>query len=529
VPLWWFRYFPSQDGGSHVENADIVRRYSNPSSSLLRRYYVLATNRDLNWLGTLILAGLRTVASTSRAISLLVSGYVILLPISFLFALRSINPRAGPWAFLVLPFVYNYPLHMGFFNFAWSLPFFFLLVGWFLRRGRPARSYVGFAALSLVLYFFHPGTWAMAALTIAILAGVDTCSEWIASARAGSLTLASGVRIGWRGIGMPFLALLPALLLMLRFASHAGGVSSVRFVLQSRTAVYAAVLLNEFAFRNALEHRLVQGFAAVLFLCAAGLFLSKLLRSSFSKTDGLLLVSVMFLVLGFFVPDEMLSGQFLAPRLALFMCLTLILWLGSGIRSRSVRDVALAVSAIASVALLAARMPAYGQIDSLVSEYVSASAAVEGNRTLLPLTFLPFGPEVPGHGRIPMNVHIFQHTAGYIASGRNVVDLANYEANTEDFPVEFREPMNPYKKLGDLENNQGRISQVNLSGYGTDGGTVDYVLLWGARAGREAGNTEDAAPILAQLAAGYEKIFVSKPRGLGELYRRKGLRSAPPL
>jgi hypothetical protein len=105
VPLWWFRYFPSQDGGSHVENADIVRRYSNPSSSLLRRYYVLATNRDLNWLGTLILAGLRTVASTSRAISLLVSGYVILLPISFLFALRSINPRAGPWAFLVLPFV----------------------------------------------------------------------------------------------------------------------------------------------------------------------------------------------------------------------------------------------------------------------------------------------------------------------------------------------------------------------------------------------------------------------------------------
>jgi hypothetical protein len=316
---------------------------------------------------------------------------------------------------------------------------------------------------------------------------------------------------------------------MLRFASHAGGVSSVRFALQSRTAMYSAVLINEFAFRNPLEHRLVQGFGAFLLLCAAGLFLAKLFRFSFSKTDGLLLVPVVFLVLGYVLPDEMLNGQFLRPRLALFMCLTLILWLGSGIRSRSVRNVAIAVSAIASVGLLATRMPAYGQADSLVREYVSASSAIEGNRTLLALNFLQYGPDLPGHGRIPADVHIFQHTSGYIASGRNVVDLANYEANTEDFPVEFRQPMNPYKKLGDIENNQGRISQVNLSGYGTDGGTVDYVLLWGAHARREDGKTADPAPILAQLAAGYERIFVSKPRGLAELYRRKGLPAAPPL
>jgi hypothetical protein len=58
---------------------------------------------------------------------------------------------------------------------------------------------------------------------------------------------------------------------------------------------------------------------------------------------------------------------------------------------------------------------------------------------------------------------------------------------------------------------------------------VDYVLLWGAHARREDGKTADPAPILAQLAAGYERIFVSKPRGLAELYRRKGLPATPPL
>ncbi|HEY6051214.1 MAG TPA: hypothetical protein VIZ58_08185, partial [Thermoanaerobaculia bacterium] len=55
------------------------------------------------------------------------------------------------------------------------------------------------------------------------------------------------------------------------------------------------------------------------------------------------------------------------------------------------------------------------------------------------------------------------------------------------------------------------------------GGSVDYVLLWGARAGPEGGNPVDVSPILAQLSAGYDRIFVSRPRGLAEVYRRKGL------
>jgi hypothetical protein len=89
--------------------------------------------------------------------------------------------------------------------------------------------------------------------------------------------------------------------------------------------------------------------------------------------------------------------------------------------------------------------------------------------------------------------------------------------------------MNPYKKIGDIENNQGRIGLVDLAGYGKSGGTVDYVLLWGARAVRGEGTSTDAAPVLAQLAAGYDRIFVSRPRGLAEVYRRKGLSVRPPL
>lgn len=526
--MWMFRYFPSQDGPSHVENADIIRRYSNPSSEL-RRYYLLATDRELNWLGHLMLAGLRFALPPAPAISLFLSGYVILFPLSVVYALRSVRPRAGPWALLAFPFIYNYPLHMGFFNFAWSIPFFFLLVGWFLRPGRSARSYGVFAAISLVLYLFHPGTWTMAALAIGILAACRTVGDWMGAAKTKSLAPAEAARIAVRGLVLPFLALLPALLLFLRFASRAGGASAMRLKLQAPVNLYAAALLNEFSFRNTLEHRLFQLVLAALILSAAALLLLKIAKRSFSELDSILLVAAAFLALGFLTPDEMLSGQFLRPRLVLFVCLTLILWLGSAIRSRGAALAVMGLGSIASAGLLGTRMTAYRRLDSFVTEYVSAGSAVEPNRTILPLNFLSLGPELPGHGRLPMTVHVFQHTSGYIASERNVVDLANYEANTDDFPVRYRPGMNPYERLGDVENNQARIDRVNLSGYAGTGGSVDYVLLWGARVGPEGGNHTNAAPILRQLEEGYDRVFISRPLGLAEVYRRKGLGARPAL
>ena len=87
----------------------------------------------------------------------LLSGYVILLPISMRYALRTIRPDAGFLAILAFPFVYNFLFHMGFYNFSYSLAMFFFVVGYWLkyREGFTPRKTVVLTILALVLYSCH--------------------------------------------------------------------------------------------------------------------------------------------------------------------------------------------------------------------------------------------------------------------------------------------------------------------------------------------------------------------------------------
>ena len=56
----------------------------------------------------------------------MLSGYLLLFPLSWAYALRALRPRAGPAALLAFPFLHNLFFHMGFYNFCYSLPLFFL-------------------------------------------------------------------------------------------------------------------------------------------------------------------------------------------------------------------------------------------------------------------------------------------------------------------------------------------------------------------------------------------------------------------
>ncbi|MBM3213805.1 hypothetical protein FJZ36_02670, partial [Candidatus Poribacteria bacterium] len=168
VPIWAFRYFPTQDGGEHLNNANILRRYFTAEGAHFREYFVLNLRPDPNWSGHLVLAALLTVLPAILAEKLFVSAYIVLLPVSARYALRAIRPDAGWLAVLAFPFILNFLLHMGFYNFAFSLPAFFLVVGyWMLHKECIGfRETVVFTGLSLALYFTHPVTYVMASVLV---------------------------------------------------------------------------------------------------------------------------------------------------------------------------------------------------------------------------------------------------------------------------------------------------------------------------------------------------------------------------
>ena len=131
LPIWVFRYFPSQDGPAHVYNAYVLNSMPSTESVLLRDYYQVNLALFPNWISHLVLAGLMYIVPPLIAEKILLSLIIGLLPISFFYFLNYSTNRTNReinfnlYGFFGFLFSYHYLLHMGFYSFSISVPVFF--------------------------------------------------------------------------------------------------------------------------------------------------------------------------------------------------------------------------------------------------------------------------------------------------------------------------------------------------------------------------------------------------------------------
>src|SRR5205807_6271420 len=109
--------------------------------------------------------------------------------------------------------------------------------------------------------------------------------------------------------------------------------------------------------------------------------------------------------------------------------------------------------AVFSVAILAVNAPWYRAANQSTEEYLSGVTLIPPNSTFVPLVYDSRGPG-------PMRKlygEPMRHTAGYAALMRNAVNLDNYEAQTDLFPLMFRASRNPGVFIGAIENDPPRV------------------------------------------------------------------------
>jgi hypothetical protein len=306
IPIWAFTYFPSQDGPAHLNNATILREYHD--RPVFREYYSL--NKDLvpNWVGHLIMAGLMSFMPALVAETMLLSGYVILLPISLCYVLRTIRPDGAFLTVLIFPFVYNFLFHMGFYNFSYSLVMFFFVVGYWLKHyeGFTRRDLMVLTILSLVLYFCHIVSLVTAYLAIGLL------TMWfMGCALAHQLrTRQFNLRALWAALRaqvlVPLSAMLPTLILVAIFLLQhgtTGGPASPAAHLWHR--LYHLASLISYDEREGWWSTVY----VWLFIAVLGyLLISKIAHRRGDRWDGLLLVVAGYSVVYFSAPDEICPG-----------------------------------------------------------------------------------------------------------------------------------------------------------------------------------------------------------------------------
>ena len=117
VPLWLHPYYLTGDGPCHVYNAKIVfDLWLDHDYDFYNPYFYLHRILLPNWFSHFWLGLLLQFFSPALAEKILLSAYVILLPISVRYAIKQVNPQSQYLALLAFPFIYNRVFQMGFYN-----------------------------------------------------------------------------------------------------------------------------------------------------------------------------------------------------------------------------------------------------------------------------------------------------------------------------------------------------------------------------------------------------------------------------
>ncbi len=504
VPVWTLPFLPTQDGPGHQAVASVLRHYGDPDAGLLREYYELNREAVPNWLIFFLLGpGLRFL-SVALAEKVLLSLYVLLLPLSVRFALRSVDRRAAWLSLLIFPFLYNFMFNMGFFNFCFSLAAFFFAVGYYLRRPEEmglART-GGLALLVLLVYFCHPVTLVVTVAALLTLAG------WRAF-----LDRRRGLRpSARRWLLAPVLACLPALFLMASFVGARTGARVAALTLWAKLKHLAGLYSLASMTRWTIP---LAALVALLFFALTLVCLRLRGHRPLQPADGLFAVAAVLLAIYLAAPNDLSGGGFITHRLNLFPFLALLLWFATFQLPEAWKKAFLSAAAVLAFAFLGAFAPVYAALDEGLEEIAAAGNLIAPGHTFLFLSYAHWGEGFDGKP-LSFRTEPFVHAGSYIAARRRLVDLSLYEANEDYFPIYYRPQRNPYRHLATVPAGIETVPpRVDLPGYESRRhGRVDYVMIWGPRG---SGHRE-AAEILRQLRADYDLLHVS-PDGRVKLFR----------
>lgn len=527
IPVWSFKYFPTTDGGAHVANADVLLQYFRPAGAAYRQYYQLNPLPVPNSLGHFVLALLMSFMPPLAAEKFFISAYVLLLPLSVRYAATAVRRSAGWLAFLTVPLSLNWIFHQGFYNFLISVAGFFFLLGYWLRHRERmnAKRAIVLGLFGLLLYAGHLLSITLACAAIFILTAWFTALQaWRLRERRALSWQALFPGICSRGL-ITFAGLLPAIALVFWFQHHGFAGKPDRMKL--------AILMREFwknlvtlpimvSYSARYEQPIGLAIAILLIALVLSTLARKTARKDWNRRDGLIFIPLAFTAL-YFTRGDAASGQLFIPqRLLFYIYLTAILFLAAQRFSPWVKRSAALASAVLAIGLTIAHWPAYREYNAQLEEFLGVAERVDPQSTLLPLVMSPRGlPKVVDPG--DLRSQPFYSAAGYAAVARHAVDLRNYEAGLDYFPVRFRAELNPYKRLALMQGKQNGLDMVpqriDIQSYlRKTPGRIDYIVLWGANESFTGEMLNDKQALLKQLSHDYTLIYAT-PSNRTQLWR----------
>jgi hypothetical protein len=389
IPVWLFRWFPTQDGPSHLYNSFVLAHYYDAASALVRAHFVLNLRPFPNWTTYALMALLVRVFPPLAVQQIILSLCVISIPAAIVYLQKSFKPSADPSALLGILLSFSFVFFMGFFNFIVGAALFVVATGFWWRR-REGRYLYGLYALLIAIYFSHDLTFGVTLMAIATLAAVER---------------------RWR----VFLELAPAFLI---------------FALDVVTRPRGQVVFRTFEWHlRQLPAMFSAGHIAIaavtLLVVIAGVIWS-FVRA---RPNPFALISLILFVAYFVSPwAYSVSGwpqaAWINERLLYLTILTLPAWI-----ALPRPPIATAILLVALAAHLGATSLQIAKLNAYIGDIMRSAPLIRPHSTIR--TFFPVSEMKP---RVTPTLHL----DAYFGLQTDVVDLDDYEAYRPDFPVAYR-------------------------------------------------------------------------------------------
>lgn len=453
LPIWVFRYFPTQDGPCHIYNSFILKHYNDPDY-VFNEYYDIRKEPIPNWASHVIMFLLMYVVPPLIAEKLLLTGYVIFMALSILYFINSEENKRIPLAFIGFPFIYNYLFLMGFYNFSLGLALFLLTIGYWWRHFNSFQVKDAFVlgSILVLLYFCHPFPLFLSLFSIGLMSILSLFPRFS----------------NWKKTLLSFFSMLPSAGLGAYYIISKGTEQSPGGWKIERLWQY--FIRNEsLAYHS--ENQLIFGkiisgifFALFIYTIIREHFFTREWRFGFRicRRDFFVLLCLAFFVLYLKAPDGFSKGGFIKTRFALFPFLIIIPYLSFNM-PKLTRAIVGCLIMILSASYILQVGYYHKDMNNEIKIYNSGFNAVEKNKVILPLCF--------DYVSKSWRIGVFTHTLGYYGYETGCINLINYEAGTNYFPTIFK-PSFHRPSIAEVHVGQ---NEIDFAKYKDD---IHYILTW---------------------------------------------------
>jgi len=470
TPIWFFKYFPTQDGSTHIHTAQAIKDYNKPEYIKFREYYQINLSPFPNWSAQIVLILFMYVFPSLIAEKLLLTVYAVLLPLSVIYMINGVNERKSYFGIpqlMSLLFVHNFLLYMGFYNFVLSLPPCFYALGyWWRNRDKlKIKQALILNALLFSTYFSHIVSYAVLVVLMIMLSFIYLTIECVKQYK--TVRKLESIASYLIKIAVVLASITPSAVLMYIYLNKSGVSQNYPSI---RELIKALFPIETLYYISKTQKIIAYSVSILIILLILYTLIHDKLRAkgnilefNLSGKDYFLFSSFTMLIIYLAAPSDMAGGGFISNRLILYPPLLLLPWISANYQ-KIVKQVIAGVIIVLCLVNVSMLNYYVWKFNGVMQEFVSGVDLVGNDNAIIGLM----------RNRMGWFLRVEPYAGGtnYYCIDRRNVNLVNYQANLIYFGINFKPNLN----RPDIATLAYEPQKLDFGNYAKD---VPYIVAWG--------------------------------------------------